>query len=578
MPGRAERVSPVGRKGESPNPRQDPFFGLLIVFLFVVVGVASATIPTKIGKEIMIASDHKLAGKAGLIIHEKGGNIIDVAVAASFAISVVKPYSTGIGGGGFLLYYDADSQKTHAFDFRERAPRKVTRTIYLHQGKPIPESHLGPRAVAVPGVVAGLVEIHQRFGRLPLAIVMEPAIHLADEGFLVYPDFQRMIEKKKKWIEKDPALKDVLMPNGKVPRVGELFLQKDLAQTLCFIANEGARPFYEGVIARKIDSWMRQQGGLMNLQDLQHYRVKEREPVSGEYRGYRIVSMSPPSSGGIHILQMLKMLEAFPLEQMKPKNPDFLHLLAEVMRRAYRDRAVYLGDPDFFPVPQKRLLSPDYIQKQSASIDLTKATDSQEIPLSPIESHGTTHLSIVDRAGNAVATTQTINTGFGALVMVPGTGIILNNEMDDFSIAPGVPNQYGLVGSEANAIAPGKTPLSSMSPTLVFKEGHVVLAAGAQGGSHIITGVLQMLLQYFDFRRPIGQAVAAPRIHHQFLPDEILLEKKLSTPKILSSLKKKGHSLDPWEDHGANVNVVVSQGGQLTGVTDPRGTGKPVGQ
>lgn len=525
----------------------------------------------------MIAADHPLASQAGLEIHKQGGNIVDVAIAVSFTISVVKPHSTGIGGGGFLLYHNAIKKKTESFDFRERAPLGATRDMYLDGAAATDDSVVGIRSVGVPGLVKGLVQIHKKYGKLPLATVMAPAIRAAKKGFPLYPELQQAIMGRFEYIQKDPGMAHVFLRQGTVPENEELIVQKDLAKTLETIADKGEAVFYKGWIADKIVALMESEKGLLTAKDLKQYRMKERKPVEGSYRDLKIVSMGPPSSGGIHIIEMLNMLEPYDLQAMKHDGTAYNHLLAEVMRRAYKDRSIYLGDPDFVDVPGPKLMAKSYAKKVMGDFSPQQATLDLNTQAPLAEPVSTTNFSIMDQQGNAIASTQTINYFFGSVVMVPGTGIILNDEMDDFSVAPGFPNKYGLVGGEANSIAPQKTPLSSMSPTFVFKDNRVDLVAGAPGGSHIITGVLQTILNIYDFKMSLGDALAAPRIHHQYLPNEIFVEEEQIPPQTITSLEKMGHQINLQPESWSRLSAVKYNNGKLTGATDPRGVGEPAG-
>ena len=409
----------------------------------------------------MVVAANVQASEAGVAMLRRGGNAADAAVATSFAISVLRPQSTGIGGGGFLLLYLAKEGKTLAIDFRERAPLKATRDMFVRDGEAVPSlSRTGPLAVAVPGIVAGLVEVQQRYGSLSLAEVMQPAIRLADEGFPVYPHLARAIAYRAEVLGESNATRAVYYRKDQPLKQDDLFVQKDLANTLRAIAKDGKAAFYTGRVAEAIVVEMQRIGGLLTQDDLDQYRVIDRVPVTGSFQGARIYSMPPPSSGGVLLVQMLNVLSGFPLQKLGFQTPGATHILTETLRRAFRDRARYLGDTDFVSVPVGRLVSPAYAEDVRANIDVSKATPSQGIPQTPtgrIESTSTTHLSVIDKDGNAVATTQTVNLYFGSGVMVPGTGILLNDEMDDFNAQPDHPNAFGLIGNtDANAIAPRK--------------------------------------------------------------------------------------------------------------------------
>jgi gamma-glutamyltranspeptidase/glutathione hydrolase len=544
------------------------------------------------GHQGMVVTAGEQASEAGLAMLRRGGTAVDAAVAASFAISVIRPQSTGIGGGGFFLLYLARNQETVAIDFRERAPLAATHDMFIRDGKAVPElSRNGPLAVAVPGTIAGLVEIQKKYGTMPLAKVMAPAIRLADEGFPVYPQLAEAIKYRTKLLGDSPATRAIYFRNDRPLEGGELLVQKDLAKTLRTIARKGKDGFYKGAVAKAIVEEMKAQGGLITQADLDKYRVIYRTPVTGTFHGAQVHAMPPPSSGGVLITQMLNVLSGFPLQEIGFHTPKGIHLLAETLRLAFRDRAQYLGDPDFADVPAAMLASEKYATEQRAKIDLAKATPSNAIPATPtgkIESTSTTHLSVIDKQGNAVATTQTVNLYFGSGVMVPGTGILLNDEMDDFSAQPMNPNAFGLIGvTDANTIAPRKTPLSSMSPTIVTKNGKVILITGSPGGSRIISSTLQVLLNTLAYGMSLPEAMFAPRIHHQWFPDELQVEvQKGEEPEgLAAALKQMGHTVKLVESSNdgrhlfGNVQAihVDPDSGVITGVSDPRGEGRPRG-
>jgi gamma-glutamyltranspeptidase / glutathione hydrolase len=544
------------------------------------------------GHHGMVVTAGEQASEAGLAMLRRGGTAVDAAVAASFAISVIRPQSTGIGGGGFFLLYLARNQETVAIDFRERAPLAATHDMFIRDDKAVPElSRNGPLAVAVPGTIAGLVEIQKKYGTMPLAKVMAPAIRLADEGFPVYPQLAQAIKYRTKLLGDSPATRVIYFRDDRPLEEGELLVQKDLAETLRTVARKGKDGFYKGAVAKAIVEEMKAQDGLITQADLDKYQVIYRTPVTGTFHDAQVHAMPPPSSGGVLITQMLNVLSGFSLQEIGFHTPKGIHLLAETLRLAFRDRAQYLGDPDFADVPAAMLASEKYATEQRAKIDLAKATPSNAIPATPtgkIESTSTTHLSVIDRQGNAVATTQTVNLYFGSGVMVPGTGILLNNEMDDFSAQPMNPNAFGLIGvTDANTIAPRKTPLSSMSPTIVTKNGKVILITGSPGGSRIISSTLQVLLNTLAYGMSLPEAMFAPRIHHQWFPDELQVEvQKGSEPEGLSAaLKQMGHTVKLVESNNdgrhlfGNVQAihVDPDSGVITGVSDPRGEGRPRG-
>jgi gamma-glutamyltranspeptidase/glutathione hydrolase len=574
-------------------------------FFFLVILVASsagyAGEPTNLAKyapfvatsrQGMVVTAGDQASEAGIATLRRGGNAVDAAVAASFAISVIRPQSTGIGGGGFFLLYLAKNKETVALDFRERAPLRATRDMFIRDGKAVPDlSRTGPLAIAVPGLVAGLVEIQKKYGTMPLKEVMAPAIRLADEGFPIYPQLAGAIAYRAKVLGDSPATRAIYFREDRPLREGELLVQKDLAGTLREIAEEGKDAFYKGRIAAALVKEMHARGGLITQEDLDGYRVLSRTPLLGTFHDAQIHTMPPPSSGGVLILQMLNVLTGFPLQQFGFHTPKAIHLLTETMRLAFHDRARYLGDPDFVQMPINMLASADYAATLRTKIDPAKATPSEPIPAAlpgKTESTSTTHLSVIDKEGNAVATTQTVNLYFGSGVMVPGTGILLNDEMDDFSAQVSNPNAFGLVGeTEANAIAPRKTPLSSMSPTIVTRDGKVVLVTGSPGGSRIISATLQVLLDVLAYDMSLPEAMFAPRIHHQWFPDELVVEaRKGDHPEgLIEALRQMGHTVTVVEDTGdgrtpfGNVQAIQVDlaSGVITGVSDPRGEGRPHG-
>ncbi len=491
----------------------------------------------------MVAAQEKIAAQVGAEILRQGGNAVDAAVATGFALAVTHPQAGNLGGGGFMMIALADKHKTIALDYRETAPAAATRDMFLNaQGDVDKEKARASRAAAgVPGTVAGLLYALEHYGTLPLERVIAPAIRLADEGFEVHSGLAFALARNHAKFAKDPSsLAYFEHPSGQPYKMGETLRQADLANTLRAIRDQGARGFYEGPVADRIVAKMKQGDGLITLDDLKNYRVIEREPVRGTYRGYEIVSMPPPSSGGAHVIQMLNMLEGYDLKALGHNTADTIHRLVEAMRRAYADRAKYMGDPDFVKVPLDGIVSKAYAAKLREGIDLTHATKSADVSAGkPPSAEGdqTTHFSVMDKFGNAVSNTYTLNNAFGSGFSVDGAGFLLNNEMDDFSAKPGVANGYGLVGDGANAIAPGKRPLSSMAPTIVFKDGVPYLVTGSPGGGTIITVVLQELLNVLAFDMNVAEATAAPRIHHQWQPDIVISEPGVSddTLRILEA-------------------------------------------
>lgn len=542
-------------------------------------------------KKGMVVSAHPLASEAGLSMLRRGGNAVDAAVATASAISVVEPFAAGIGGGGFLLLHQAQTGEMKALDFRERAPLRATRNMYLdEQGKVRPNASVdGYLAVAVPGTVAGLYEVHRRYGKLSWQQVIAPAINLAANGFVVssvasWRSIQGY-ETRKNAILNNPAARQIFTRNGALYAAGNRLVQRDLARTLQAIAI-APQSFYTGKIARAIATDMAKNGGLITLEDLKSYKPIWRQPLCGSFRSYRICSMPPPSSGGVHLLEILNIIGDTDLKSMGWHNPDALHIMVEAMRIAYADRSKYLGDPDFVKVPVAGLTSRTYAAKRRQEIRMERALPSSQVKpvdretlqsFTKSESPDTSHLTVVDEQRNAVSLTFTINYGFGSGVVVPGTGILLNDEMDDFAAAPGVPNVFGLVGGDANAIAPRKTPLSSMTPTIVTENGRLRMAAGSPGGSTIITTLLQVVLNVLEYNMDAGAAVSAPRIHHQWLPDQLRVEPFGLDTATLQELQRRGHQIkeqSPWGNANA---IVVTPDGKLEGAADPRGEGSPSG-
>ena len=547
--------------------------------------VSNRTAKSDVG---MVVSAHPLASAAGATMLAKGGNAMDAATAASFVISVVRPQSTGLGGGGFLLFHDAASGRQRVFDFRERAPAKASPDMYLDEFKkyktinyrgrlvesPAVNGHL---SIAVPGLVKGLLETHKAFGRLALSEVIKPALDAAEKGFEVYPTLAREIEHRRKILEIFPASRKIFLPKGEPLKAGDRLIQTDLAKTLKIIALEGERAFYDGRIAEKIVAEMHQGGGIVTRADLRSYRVIERIPVTGRYRDFRVVSMPPPSSGGAHIIEMLNMLEPFEVSKMDPRGVKYLHLLSEVMRRAFADRAKEMGDSDYVDVPLARLTSKMHareLMKSFSEGSASRSTDFGDLSV-PAESPSTTHISVIDKWGNAVSTTQTINYSFGSCVVAEGTGIVLNDEMDDFTTMPGAQNVFGLVTGKKNDIEPGKRPLSSMSPTMIFdKEGRLQLVVGSPGGPRIINATLQTIINSLDFKMPLREAVHATRIHHQWTPDKISYESDSLDADVKQQLSGLGHKLAPIETIGDVQAAQRLPDGSLVGTSDSRGEGK----
>ena len=565
-----------------------------LIFSFISLGAvltcqavsATVTVPLHT-KKGMVVSANPLASEAGLLMLKKGGNAVDAAVATTFAISVVEPFSAGIGGGGFLLLHSAKTGEIKALDFRERAPIKATKNMYLDaNGKVRPGASItGYLAVATPGTVAGMYEVHRRYGKLPWQEVVKPGIALAKNGFMIsnrvswrsFPAY----EIRKQAILNNPAAKEIFTRNGEYYQPGEKLIQRDLGKTLEAIA-ENPQSFYTGKTAEILAADMAKNGGLITLEDLKAYKPIWRTPVCGNFRKAKICSMPPPSSGGVHLLEILNIIGDTDLQSLGWHHPDAIHLMIAAMKIAYSDRAKYLGDPDFVKVPVSELISPAYAQKRRQEINMNMATPSTEIKpglkTSKFhESTETSHLNVVDADRNAVSLTFTINLGFGAGIVTPGTGIVLNNEMDDFAAAPGVANAFGLVGNEANSIAPRKTPLSSMTPTIITENNRLRMAVGAPGGSTIITQVLQIILNVLEYKMDAGAAVSTPRIHHQWLPDELRVEPWGLDALTLADLRRRGHTIKETTPWGNGNAIIVTENGTLEGAADPRGDGSPRG-
>ncbi|MBV8248822.1 MAG: gamma-glutamyltransferase [Comamonas sp.] len=529
----------------------------------------------------MVATEQELATQIGVDILKAGGNAVDAAVAVGFALAVALPNAGNIGGGGFMMVHDAKSGKDIALDFREVAPKGASRTMYLDgKGQVIDGKSLYTHyAVGVPGTVAGMTHALSRWGSMPLSKVMAPAIALAEKGYPVSVTLAKTLDQEKKNMGQWPATQAIFWKNGAPLKSGEQLVQKDLAQSMRLISQQGAKAFYQGAIAQKIAAEMAPHANAITLQDLRDYQVVEREPVRGSYRGYQIVTMPPPSSGGAHLIQILKQMEHWPMNQWRADSAQSVHYMTEAMKLAYADRSEYLGDPDFVKIPLQGLTSKSYASELVATIQPGKARPSRDIKPGkpqPYESDQTTHYSVVDKAGNAVAVTYTLNTNFGSGIVAQGTGIVLNNEMDDFSAKPGVANAYGLVGGDANAVAAGKRPLSSMTPTLVLKDGKPVLVTGSPGGARIITTVLQQVVNYIDHGMNPLEAAATPRFHHQWTPDELRIEKGFSADTV-ALLKQWGHNVVLKPAMGRTQTIEIKNG-MLYGASDPRNPdGKTMG-
>ena len=539
----------------------------------------------------MVASEHRLASEVGARILQQGGNATDAAVAVGFALAVVLPNAGNLGGGGFMLVRDATKGSTVALDFRETAPASAQPSLFLDaNGQVIPgKSTRTPYAVGVPGSVAGFVQAARDYGSLPLSQLVAPAIGLAENGFTVSAVLEEQLRSHRAQLIRWEGTREIFFkrkagapecllqhcPHDVLETYarGDRLIQKDLANTLRLIAQAGANGFYTGPIAQQIVAELASAGAPspLTLQDLSLYRVAVRQPIQGTYRGHQILSMPAPSSGGVHMIQMLNLLERYPLAEFGANSARTIHLLAESARLAYADRSEFLGDPDFVKVPQRGLSAKRYADQLAAGINVERATPSKSVrpgqPL-PFESDQTTHFSVIDRAGNVVSCTYTLNLNFGSGIVARGTGVLLNNEMDDFVAKPGVPNSFGLLGGDANAVEAGKRPLSSMTPVIVLKDGKAWLATGSTGGSRIITTVLQNLVNIIDFNMNIAQAISTPRTHHQWMPDYLRIERGIS-PDTISLLKQMGHDVRIMPAMGRAQTVQHTQG-RFFGASDPR--------
>ena len=526
----------------------------------------------------LVVAQEKTAARIGADVLRQGGNAVDAAVATGFALAVTYPRAGNIGGGGFMVIHLTRSHEDVAIDYRETAPAAMTRDSFLgSDGKPDnAKSRDSALGIGVPGTVAGLALALAKYGsgKFTLAQLLEPSIGLARDGFVVTDDTADTLPQWYRRLAKWPAsVKVFARPDGTSLREGDKLIQVDLAATLSAIAGQGPRGFYEGPVAEKLVNAIRGAGGIMTADDLKAYQPVIRTPVRGTYRGYDVVSMPLPSSGGIVLLETLNILEGFRLGDLEQGSAASLHLLIEAMKRGYADRARYLGDPAFISAPTNILLAKDYAARLRAEINPEHATPADKVTatLSPHEGSNTTHFSVVDSEGNAVSNTYTLNFSYGLGLVADGTGVLLNNELDDFTAAPGASNAFGLVGYDANLPGPGKRPLSSMSPTIVLKDGRVVLVTGSPGGSRIISAVLQVIVNVLDYHMNIAAAVAAPRLHHQWMPDEVKVEPGFSD-QVLAGLRARGHSVVESMGYTSANSILVTPNG-LLGAPDPRTRG-----
>jgi gamma-glutamyltranspeptidase / glutathione hydrolase len=569
-------------------------FRNLLLFLLLATIAAAAPMRPVHASHAMVSSIHELASRAGIEMMQAGGNAVDAAVATGFALAIVHPQAGNLGGGGFMLIRMADGS-THFIDYREKAPAAASANMYLDANGNVIEnaSLVGYRAIAVPGSVAGLAYAQQKYGKLPLAQVMAPSIKLAREGFsLAWEDSEDLNDED---LAKFPESRRIFQRNGKNYQPGEVLHQPELARTLERIAKD-PDDFYHGAMARELAAALEKGGSLITMQDLAAYEVKEREPIRGAYRGYDIISAPPPSSGGIALLEILNILEGYDLTKYGNRSAESIHVTLEAFRRAFFDRAEFLGDPDFAKIPVAQLIDKKYAAGWRDTIDAEHATVSTDLhrpavfneleryaqqhpqPVAPVrEPQNTTHYSVVDPAGNAVAVTTTLNDSFGSRVTAEGLGFLLNDEMDDFASKQGVPNAYGLIQGPANAIGPGKRPLSAMTPTIVLKDGKLFLVLGSPGGPTIITTVANIISGVIDYGLDIQEAVNAPRFHHQWLPDETRVEARLS-PDTLRLLRAKGHKLQIGRSWGDGECIALDpKTGERLGASDGRNNGKAIG-
>ncbi|RZK82211.1 MAG: gamma-glutamyltransferase [Pedobacter sp.] len=542
----------------------------------LVVGCVNGQLGKDQNKEYrngMVVSANPLATEVGIGILKKGGNAVDAAVAVQFALAVVYPNAGNIGGGGFMVYRSTKGE-TNTLDFREKAPAGANREMYLDgKGNPMVDRSLfGHLAAGIPGSVAGMVAAHQKYGKLKWDELLIPAVKLAAEGFKVSARQAKELNELKDKLRQFNPEGTALLKEGEW-QAGDLLVQAELANTLTLIKDKGRAGFYEGKVAEATATEMSRGKGIISLKDLKNYQAVWRTPMIGKYKDYKVITMPPPSSGGIALLQLLQSVEGYPLRRWGFNSDSTVQLMVEAERRVYADRAAHLGDPDFVKVPQKGLVDAQYVKNRIADLDWNKATSSDEIAAGKpaVEHEETTHFSIVDRAGNAVSVTTTLNGSYGAAVVVKGAGYLLNNEMDDFSVKPGSPNMYGLVGGEANSIAPGKRMLSSMTPTILEKNGDLFMVVGTPGGSTIITSVFQTILNVVEFDKNMQNAVAAKKFHHQWLPDEVYMEEGALDSAVVTKLTGKGYIVKTRGNIGRVDAILKTKWGDYQGGADPRG-------
>lgn len=579
----------IGRKS-SVSTRTNNFIPLIIITIICLDSCNTLkqpiydTVKIAYGNSAMVVTVHPLATETGARILHAGGNAVDAAIAMHFTLAVVYPRAGNIGGGGFLVYRSSNGDFS-ALDFREKAPGAAYRDMYLDDnGEVIPGlSRSGHLAAGVPGSVAGMEAAHRKYGRLPFSTLLAPATELADRGFAITAiEAGRLNKHRRDFLQyNDEAIPFTKDPPDTLWHAGDTLVQKKLAETLQRIADHGAEEFYRGETARHITREMREGGGLIDSVDLASYTTVWREPLDIPYRNYRVVSMPPPSSGGVTLGQLLKIASRYPLREWGFQDTRTVHLMVEAERRAYADRTYHLADMDYYDVPIDSLLDAQYLTRQMHTYSPDSATSSGTVMSTdfavPLESYETTHYTVVDPEGNAVAVTTTLNSSYGCKVFVDDAGFFLNNEMDDFSIKPGVPNQFGLLGKEANAIEPGKRMLSSMTPTIVEKDGRFCMTIGTPGGSTIITSVFQVFLNIAEFEMTASEAVRARRFHHQWLPDEIVVEENALSPQVREELRSMGHVFREVKLIGSVEVIHRLPDGRLEGAADPRGNDHAAG-
>lgn len=558
------------------------FLCLILTLFFTTHSLTAQVLNSKSYENAMVVTADKYASEIGKEILQQGGNAVDAAVAVQFALAVTLPRAGNIGGGGFMVIHLANGE-TAALDFREKAPELATRNMYIRNGEFQSDlSWEGVLAVGVPGTVDGMIKAIERYGKMPLDLVIQPAIKLALKGYpLSFSQAEDLNNRKDRFKKYQSSEKYFTTGDNTSFKEGDLFVQKDLAETLERIARFGREGFYSGPVADAIVNEMKRNNGLIGYRDLRNYESKWREPVEAEFNGYKLHIMPPPSSGSVAIAQILEMIDDYPLAEMGHNSAEYVHLVSEAMRRAFADRSYYLGDPDFVNIPMNELMSEEYNNERMVSFRDDTVTTSSSLSHGRIsgytEASETTHFSIVDKEGNAVAVTTTLNGSFGSHVAVGGAGFLLNNEMDDFSAQPGEPNAYGLLGADANAIEPGKRMLSSMTPAIVSKDGKVEMVIGAAGGPRIITATLQSFLNRAVFGMRSQQATAQPRFHHQWLPDRLFIDDFGLSPDTQKLLEERGHTIFPLPTIGRAHNIFVDRNGNLTSGVDPRGDGYAAG-